>query len=105
MEDNARIILTSVEHEDDAQNIARQLVERKLAACVQLSAPGTSVYSWQDRIEQSREYYLNIKTTHANARLAIAWLEENHPYDTPEILCLDAEASRDYLQWMRASTA
>lgn len=104
MEHGARIILTSVEHEDDALNIARQLVERKLAACVQLSASGTSIYSWQGKIERSREFYLSIKTTRTNAGPTIAWLKKNHPYDTPEILCLDAEASSDYLQWMRAST-
>lgn len=103
MADNVCIILTSVESESDSMAIAEQLVEAGLAACVQISAQGQSVYRWQGEIQKEAEHYLSIKTTEANRQAVMAWLEKNHPYDTPEILCLDAEASRDYLHWMRAT--
>lgn len=103
METNIRLILTSVDQKEAALHIARQLVEPGLAACVQISAPGTSVYTWQGELEQDTEYYLSIKTTPAASTSVISWLEEHHPYDTPEIICLDAEAGDAYLQWMRAT--
>lgn len=83
--------------------IAEQLVESGLAACVQISAAGHSVYRWQGAVENAREFYLNIKTTTVRAAEVVAWLTANHPYDTPEILTLSAAASEKYLQWMRAS--
>lgn len=105
MKSGASLILTSVEHKNDAISLARQLVELKLAACVQISDPGISIYCWQGQLEESREYYLNIKATPSQSAAVIKWLEQHHPYDTPEILCLEAAASSDYLQWMRATTS
>lgn len=105
MRPNACLILTSANNEKSAQQIARQLVEQRLAACVQISAAGTSIYRWQEKIEAAREHFITIKTTDAQASAIIDWLAVNHPYDTPEILRLEAEAADDYLQWMRASTS
>jgi len=105
MEQGACIILTSVGTEKDALGVANHLIEAELAACVQLSAPGRSIYQWQGKLQSEREYYLNIKTTEALSDSVIAWLKQNHPYETAEILRLNAESSREYLEWMRASTA
>lgn len=85
--------------------IAEQLVEEHLAACVQTSARGQSVYRWQGKIQKEAEHYLTIKTTLSNRQTVVEWLEKNHPYDMPEIICLNAEGSRAYLQWMRATIA
>jgi len=103
MTSGAYIILTSVSNDSDAERIAKTLVEKHLAACVQISAEGHSVYRWQERIESEAELYLSIKTTVDKMNDAVDWLESNHPYETPEILCLSADASEKYLQWMRAS--
>ncbi|MCF7821646.1 MAG: divalent-cation tolerance protein CutA [Mariprofundaceae bacterium] len=103
MEKGACIIMTSVETEADGLRLAKGMVEKGLAACVQLSASGRSIYCWQGELQSTDEYYLNIKTTEAASEAAIAWLEHHHPYEIPEILRLSAESGRAYLQWMRAT--
>ena len=105
MEQGACIILTSVKTEDAGLKLANDLVEAGLAACVQLSAPGKSVYKWQDKLQCESEHYLNIKTTEVLTGAVIAWLKQHHPYETPEILCLNTASSREYLEWMRATTS
>jgi periplasmic divalent cation tolerance protein len=104
MESGACIILTSVASRTDAMIMAKKLVEEGLAACVQISAQGDSLYRWQGSIQQEHEHILNIKTTRSNRQAVIKWLQKHHPYDIPEIISLDAEASSTYLQWMHAST-
>jgi periplasmic divalent cation tolerance protein len=104
MEKGACIILTSVETETDGLRLAKGIVEEGLAACVQLSASGKSIYCWQGEMQCANEYYLSIKTTEAVSEAATAWLNQHHPYEIPEILCLPAESSRAYLKWMRATT-
>jgi periplasmic divalent cation tolerance protein len=104
MDNSIRIILTSTSSEAEAKMLASGIVEAKLAACVQISAPGTSIYRWEDAIQCEREYYIAIKTNEGACDAAIDWLRKNHPYDTPEIISLEGSASRDYLEWMRATT-
>ena len=96
------IILTSIDDKNKAKAIAQTLVEQKLAACVQISAQGTSVYQWQGKVCQEKEYYLSIKTDEAHQEDVIAWLEANHPYDTPEIISLNAKASAEYQHWLQS---
>jgi len=98
------IICTSVDDEATAAQLADGLVREKLAACVQVSARGTSYYRWQDKPEQADEYYLSIKTTAAGKTAVINWLERQHPYDLPEIVCLDGEASSAYAAWVAEAT-
>ena len=98
-----KLILTSVDEQEAAQGMAQVLVEQKLAACVQISAAGVSVYEWQGKINSDEEYYLNIKTDAAHVEAVITWLEANHPYDTPEIITLNAKASSDYQNWLSNS--
>ncbi len=104
MEKGVCIILTSVETENDGLQLARDIVEEGLAACVQMSAPGKSTYCWQGELQCANEYYLNIKTTKEASASAIAWLKQHHPYDLPEILCMDAKTSSAYLQWIHVNT-
>ncbi len=104
MENEACIILTSVESKKDAMTIAEQLVEKNLAACVQISAQGESVYRWKGKTQKNQEYFLNIKSTRANKLSIITWLHKHHPYDIPEILCLNADASKTYVQWISSNT-
>jgi len=103
MEQGACIILTSVETEEIGLTLANNLVKAGLSACVQLSAPGKSVYKWQGKLQCESECYLNIKTTESASESVIVWLKKHHPYETPEILRLNAESSREYLEWMRAT--
>ena len=103
MEKGTCIILTSVGSEADGLKLARDMIENGLAACVQLSAAGKSTYQWQGKLQCVNEHYLNIKTTGAASESVIAWLKQHHPYETPEILCLNTESSHEYLEWMRAT--
>lgn len=87
----------------EAEMIARALVERRLAACVQMSAI-TSVYRWNEAVEHAEEVLLLIKTTAAQAEAAEAAIARLHSYGTPEILRLAiVGGSADYLAWLSAA--
>ena len=96
-------ILTSIESAEQAEYITRALLQKRLAACVQQTV-GLSTYHWHGNIETSEEYYLHIKTCTTLQAELVAWLEENHPYDTPEIIILEAQASKDYHAWLHSET-
>ena len=97
------IILTSVDTKEHATHIANTLVQLKLAACVQISAAGTSFYIWKGNTCTDKEFYLNIKTDEKHIDAVVTWLENNHPYDTPEIITLNAKGSHDYHSWLSSS--
>jgi periplasmic divalent cation tolerance protein len=96
-----RIVLTTAGSEEEAQKIARHLVEDRLAACVNIVPQIISVYRWEGNVEEAREWLLVVKTTAAafvQVREAIA---EIHSYELPECICLNIEdGSNDYLQWV-----
>ncbi len=101
---DALVILTTVERQEDGERLARSLVERELAACVQILPPMVSIYRWQGAVERANEVLIFIKTSRsAYPRLETA-IKENHPYQTPEIIALPVEAgSEGYLSWLAAS--
>jgi periplasmic divalent cation tolerance protein len=95
---------TTTDSRTTARRIARALVDRRLAACVQVVGPIESTYRWQGGIETTREWLCLIKTTRARWREVVALVETLHPYDTPEIVALPIDAgSRRYLDWLAAS--
>lgn len=97
-------IVTTTASSAAARGIARALVDRRLAACVQIVGPIQSTYRWQGRIETAREWLCLIKTTRARFREVAATVEVLHPYDTPEIVALPiAAGSQRYLEWLAAS--
>jgi periplasmic divalent cation tolerance protein len=105
MTDN-RIVLTTAGSQEEAAKIARHLVERRVAACVNILPNVTSVYRWKDKVEEGREWLLVIKTTvgaFGQVRQAIADL---HSYELPECICLTIEdGSPNYLQWIADSVS
>ena len=102
---DALIVLTNAPDRVVAEKIARALVERKLAACVNILADCTSIYRWQGKIETAGEVPLLIKTRadiYAEVEAAIKSL---HPYELPEIIGVPVErGSSDYLNWLNAAT-
>jgi periplasmic divalent cation tolerance protein len=81
-----RIVLTTASSEEEARKIARHLLEHRLAACVNIVPQVASIYLWQGKIEETREWVLVIKTTVAafgRVREAIA---ELHSYELPECI-------------------
>jgi periplasmic divalent cation tolerance protein len=101
-----RIILTTAGSEEEANKIARDLVERRAAACVNIVPQITSIYRWKENVEEAREWLLIIKTTaaaFAKVRDAIA---ELHSYEVPECVCLTIEdGSSAYLDWIAESVS
>lgn len=94
-------VLTNLPDSASAFNLARGLVERRLAACVNVLAPATSFYRWEGRLQQETETPVLIKsTTEAWPALEQA-IREAHPYALPEIIALPVERGLDeYLAWV-----
>ncbi|MBT9495790.1 MULTISPECIES: divalent-cation tolerance protein CutA [Zoogloea] len=104
--DEILLVLTSLPDADSAQRIARLLVEQHLAACVNILAPCTSVYRWQDNIETATEVPLLIKTSLLCYPALQAALTEAHPYELPEIIAVPIHKGLPaYLSWVGAETA
>lgn len=97
----ARIVLTTVGNHEVAENLADQLIQRRLAACVNIVGPIRSVYRWKGKIEREAEYLLLIKTTAQRTEELAATFKELHPYDLPECIELAiASGSEEYLAWL-----
>ena len=99
-----RIVLTTAGSEEEAQKIAQALVERRLAACVNIVGPIHSVYRWKGAVESAPEHLLIIKTTAAAFPRVRDAIRELHSYELPECVMLSIEAgSNDYLKWIAES--
>lgn len=89
-----------------ARRLARALVDRRLAACVNLVPGVGSVYRWKGRVEEARETLLVIKTAAPRVGALLAAVRELHPHDCPEAIALPVTAGLEaYLDWVRAETA
>ena len=100
----ALVVITTTETFAEAERLAHQLVERELAACVQILPHMTAVYRWQGKIEHANEALLLIKTTSAAYPKLEQAIRELHSYQTPEIMALPVAAvSADYLAWIQAA--
>ncbi|MDP6490141.1 MAG: divalent-cation tolerance protein CutA [Kiritimatiellia bacterium] len=99
-----KLVQTTVADGEQADRLARMLVEQRLAACVQ-AVPITSTYRWQGAIEQGGEILLLIKTTEARSAALRLALEREHPYDVPEIVTMDSDdVSGPYAAWAAEQT-
>ncbi len=98
------LIVTSTGSHEEAQRIARTLIERRLAACVNIIPGIESIYRWQETIEQSEEWLLFIKTTTANFAAVRDAIKELHSYELPECISVEIKAgSPEYLKWISES--
>jgi periplasmic divalent cation tolerance protein len=99
-----QIVLSTAGSEGEARKIAQQLVERELAACVNIIPRIESIYRWQGKIESSQEWLLVIKTTAAQFPAVQATIRELHSYDLPECIAITADnGSMEYLNWIAES--
>ncbi len=100
----ARIALTTAGSREEADRIARQLVERQLSACVNVIGPIGSTYRWQGKLESAEEFLLLIKTTAARIGAIRQAIDELHSYEVPEFIVLTIEdGSSRYLAWLAES--
>jgi periplasmic divalent cation tolerance protein len=101
----ACVVMTTVSSKEEAEKIARAVLEARLAACVQIQEI-TSYYWWDDKINREGEQLLYLKTTPDKYHALEALLIANHSYDTPEILQLPIEAGFEkYLGWIQRETS
>ena len=99
------IVLTTLPVEGDVEKFASQLVEERLAACVNILPAMRSVYRWKNAVERADERQLVIKTTRARVTALESRLRAIHPYDVPEFVVLPIDSgSSDYLSWLTDST-
>ena len=95
-------VVTTTSREADAERIARTLLERRLAACVQIAGPVTSLYWWKGVLETSEEWLCSIKTGEAQYAALEKAIRKVHPYEVPEIVAIPIVAgSKDYLRWLQ----
>ena len=86
---------------DCAQKIAQMLVEKRLAACCNIIPGLTSIYSWEDKIQQDSELLLVIKSVEQNFSPLEKAIKQLHPYDVPEIISVNISmGSKKYLDWI-----
>lgn len=106
MENQAIVVLVTVPSQEKAREIAFQLVEKGLAACVNMLSPINSIFTWEGKVEEQQEVLLIVKSRQAifQDKLLPAILEA-HPYQLPEILALPVlEGNPAYLDWIIEST-
>jgi len=106
MKSDYLVVLVTVPSLEMGQIIARQLVESKHAACVNLITPIHSIYSWQGTIQEDTETTLVIKTRAVLFEDLANAVKGLHSYDVPEIIALPIKTgSSKYLDWIAAETA
>ncbi|MFN6963719.1 MAG: divalent-cation tolerance protein CutA [Pyrinomonadaceae bacterium] len=96
------IVLTTAPNTREAEGLADAIVRNRLAACVQILPPMTSVYWWDGDVQRESEHLLLIKTSAEKYDDLEQFIKAHHSYDVPEIVAIPAEkVSADYLKWLR----
>jgi periplasmic divalent cation tolerance protein len=94
-------LFTTTEEKDDAERISREIVEKRLAACVQVVGPITSTYWWEEEIQKTEEWLCIMKTRSDLYHELEKAIRSIHPYEVPEIVALPiVSGSQSYLDWL-----
>ena len=99
------IVTTTVGSRADAERLARAILERRLAACVQVEEGLLSLYRWEGRLCEDAEVRLTIKTLPGLQDALLALFKEQHPYELPQFVSWHAHASAAYRDWARSEVA
>ena len=100
------LVLTNLPDRAAADKLADALIEKRVAACVNILAPCRSVYRWKNDLQHDEEYPMLIKTTAERYGALEAAIRAGHPYELPEIIALTVERGLPaYLDWVAAQTA
>ena len=99
------LVLTNLPDRAAAERLADALVEKRLAACVNILAPCRSVYRWKDAVQHDEEHPVLIKSTTDAYPALEAAIRAGHPYELPEIIAVPVERGLPaYLDWVAAKT-
>ena len=99
------LIITNLPDRESAAKLAHILVERRLAACVNILSPCRSVYRWQGKTEDAEEFPMLIKTTKDRYAELEAAIRAGHPYELPEIIAIPLVGGLSaYLEWVESET-
>ena len=99
------LVITNLPDRPSAERLAEALIERRVAACVNVMAPCRSVYLWQGTVEQAEEHPVFAKTAGDRYDALQQAIRELHPYELPEIIAVRVEAGLPaYLEWVAAET-
>lgn len=98
-------VVTTVTDQTSAEQLAAVLLEKKLAACIQIT-PCTSMYRWQGKVEQDVELVCTIKTRRDLFPLLCETIQGHHAYEVPEILAMPVlDGAVNYLEWLKNELA
>jgi periplasmic divalent cation tolerance protein len=101
METKYLVVLVTAKDDTEAQKIARAILEKRRAACVNIISAVNSSYWWLDKIESAEECLLIIKTSTSQLSNVIDLVKKNHSYSVPEIIALPVVGGNpDYLKWL-----
>ena len=101
----ALLVFTNLPDRASAEKLAEVLVEKRMAACVNILAPCRSVYRWKDAVRHDEEHPVLIKTTQERYAALEAAIRAVHPYELPEIIAVPVERGLPaYLDWLAAET-
>ena len=106
MPDSYLQVFTTIDSEDAATQLARSIIDSRLAACAQVLGPIKSCYWWQGEVETASEWICFIKTTTVRFEALADHIKANHSYDVPEITASPiTHGSTDYLTWISKETS
>jgi periplasmic divalent cation tolerance protein len=101
----AVLVLITTATRDEADRIARGLVEQRLAACVTIVPQARSFFWWENKLSEEEEVLLLMKTRRSHLRQLIVRVKALHSYSVPEIIALPiVEGSTSYLEWVDEAT-
>ena len=100
-----RVGCTTLETRQQALDLGRTLVALDLVACAQVVGPVASVYRWEGKIDESEEWELRLKYSWQNENTLSRYISENHPYDEPQWVSWEADASEGYAKWVTLQKA
>ncbi len=100
------VVVVTCGSSEEAERIARALVEARLAACVNILGPIRSIYRWEGKLNDDQEVLLIIKTSRSLFDQVRRAVEKAHSYEVPEVICLPIiDGAPNYLNWLTDSVA
>jgi len=94
-------VITTVSKKKDAERLAKEILGKRLGACVQIMGPVKSAYRWKGNIENAKEWACVIKTRKTLYKKVETAIKKIHPYEIPEIIAIPIiKGSNDYLKWL-----